>query len=152
MAASALIAESATRMASAQRMRLLVISPEAEDRELLQQFLDKTQWDLSQVTTCGDGLQLIGCQRFSAIFCEAASNDIGWRDLLRLAGSLETPPLVVISRLADVFLWCEVLNLGGYDVLAKPFDAKEVAHVLETIALQNRQTKRFRSEAGFGEG
>lgn len=136
MAASALIAQSAAGMAPAHRMGLLVISPEAEDCEILRGILDKTQWDLSQATTCRDALPLIGSQHFSAIFCEAASNDIGWRDLLKRDCSFETPPLVVVSRLADAFLWCEVLNLGGYDVLAKPFHAKEVAHVLETIALQ----------------
>jgi len=40
------------------------------------------------------------------------------------------PPLIVVDRLADDALWAEVLNLGGYDVLVKPFDEKEVLHVL----------------------
>jgi DNA-binding response OmpR family regulator len=39
------------------------------------------------------------------------------------------PPLFIISsRLADERLWAEALNLGAYDVLAKPFDAREVLH------------------------
>ena len=41
------------------------------------------------------------------------------------------PLLVVTSRLADEHLWVEVLNLGGHDVLAKPFQAAEVQWVLE---------------------
>jgi DNA-binding response OmpR family regulator len=28
-------------------------------------------------------------------------------------------------------LWAEVLNLGGYDVLSKPFDPVEVRRVVE---------------------
>ena len=40
--------------------------------------------------------------------------------------------MIVTSRLADDRLWAEVLNLGGYDVLAKPFDASEVARVVGT--------------------
>lgn len=42
------------------------------------------------------------------------------------------PRLVVTSRLADEYLWVEVLNLGGHDVLAKPFRAAEVQWVLES--------------------
>jgi hypothetical protein len=44
----------------------------------------------------------------------------------------------VISRLADEYLWAEVLNLGGHDVLAKPLRQAEVLwvfrHVFERTA------------------
>ena len=35
------------------------------------------------------------------------------------------------SRLADDRLWSEALNLGAYDVLAKPYDPDEVLRVLD---------------------
>ena len=34
--------------------------------------------------------------------------------------------MIVTSRSADERLWVEALNLGAYDVLAKPFDRDEV--------------------------
>ena len=34
--------------------------------------------------------------------------------------------LIVASRLADEGLWAEAMNLGAYDVLAKPFERKEL--------------------------
>jgi DNA-binding response OmpR family regulator len=34
--------------------------------------------------------------------------------------------------LADDHLWAEVLNLGGYDVLAKPFDGCELFRALSS--------------------
>jgi hypothetical protein len=40
--------------------------------------------------------------------------------------------VVVTSRLADDYLWSEVLNLGGWDVLAKPFREQEVLYVLDS--------------------
>jgi len=40
------------------------------------------------------------------------------------------PQLVVASRTADDRLWAEVLNIGGYDVLAQPFDSDEVSRVI----------------------
>ena len=36
------------------------------------------------------------------------------------------PSLIVTSRLADDRLWAEALNLGAWDVLAKPFHVTEV--------------------------
>jgi DNA-binding response OmpR family regulator len=54
-----------------------------------------------------------------------------WKDVLRSAqersGEL---PVIVTSRLADERLWAEVLNLGGYDLLVKPFVATEVQNVV----------------------
>jgi DNA-binding response OmpR family regulator len=39
---------------------------------------------------------------------------------------MDSPPkLIVTSRLADERLWSEVLNLGGFDVLAQPFNPRE---------------------------
>jgi DNA-binding response OmpR family regulator len=39
--------------------------------------------------------------------------------------------------LADEYLWAEVLNLGGYDLLAKPFRDPEVKRVLAAALRQN---------------
>jgi DNA-binding response OmpR family regulator len=44
---------------------------------------------------------------------------------------LPDPPLLIVtSRLADERLWAEALNLGAWDVLAKPFDADEVIRII----------------------
>jgi FixJ family two-component response regulator len=42
------------------------------------------------------------------------------------------PSLIVTSRLADNRLWAEAMNLGAWDVLAKPFDRSEL---LRTVTL-----------------
>ncbi|HLN01747.1 MAG TPA: hypothetical protein VK335_20835 [Bryobacteraceae bacterium] len=61
------------------------------------------------------------------------SDGHGWNDLLRELQTMDCPPpLIVSDRLADERLWAEVLNLGGYDLLLKPFDAKEVHHAVST--------------------
>jgi FixJ family two-component response regulator len=48
-------------------------------------------------------------------------------ELLDFAEGLPVPPPVIVtSRVADERMWAEVLNLGGYDVLAKPLNSEEV--------------------------
>jgi DNA-binding response OmpR family regulator len=54
-----------------------------------------------------------------------------WKDVLEQVTILPDPPsLIVTSRLADERLWAEALNLGAYDVLAKPFDSAEAMRVI----------------------
>jgi DNA-binding response OmpR family regulator len=57
--------------------------------------------------------------------------------LEQLARLPDPPALVVTSRIADDSLWAEALNLGAYDVLAKPFDGAEVVRVV-SLAWLNR--------------
>jgi DNA-binding response OmpR family regulator len=59
------------------------------------------------------------------VICERSLPDGDWKDLLG-----KTPRLIVTSHVADGALWAEVLNLGGYDVLAQPFDELEVRRVV----------------------
>jgi hypothetical protein len=51
----------------------------------------------------------------------------------------------VADRFADERLWGEVLNLGGYDLLTKPFVREEVLHVLE-LACHRSHTVRQSGE------
>ena len=61
------------------------------------------------------------------VVCERYQVDGNWQDLLNGAQELELPSsLIVCSSLADEYLWAEVLNLGGCDVLVKPFEDHEV--------------------------
>jgi DNA-binding response OmpR family regulator len=46
-----------------------------------------------------------------------------WQEMLDHLRRLMRPPLLIVtSRTADEHLWAEVLNVGGYDVLAQPFE------------------------------
>ena len=63
----------------------------------------------------------------SVVISETHLPDGSWKDLLaHVMLRTASTALVVTSKLADEFLWAEVLNLGGYDVLAQPFDRDEV--------------------------
>jgi DNA-binding NtrC family response regulator len=58
-----------------------------------------------------------------------------WKDILdRIRRLASRPHLIVTSRLADERLWAEVLNLGGYDVLAQPLDRDEAERVVASAA------------------
>jgi DNA-binding response OmpR family regulator len=101
--------------------------------------------------SCHTAFQSLAARRISIVVCERDLPDGSWRDVLeRLGSSPERPYLIVTSRLADEWLWAEVLNIGGYDVLAKPFNAEETRHVLETACLHRRYCYRGQQAAAAG--
>ena len=118
--------------------RILSVSEFQTDHTALRRIVDDTHWRLTTARSCGEALQKLGYIDALVIFCESSLPDGTWKDILESIASFEKPPsLVVTSRLADESLWSEVLNLGGYDVLSKPFIQEDVLRVLTSVWLRS---------------
>jgi DNA-binding response OmpR family regulator len=117
---------------------VLIISSFEEDHSRLLSILVDCHCEARAARTCQQGLSILRERAVSIIICERDLTDGTWKDILRALDTLSDRPLLVVtSRLADDHLRVEVLNLGGYDVLAKPLDHKEVARVIG-LALEKR--------------
>ena len=82
---------------------------------------------------------------FGVVIAERDLHDGDWRVVLScLERQSYGPLLIVVSRLADERLWAEVLNLGGFDVLAKPFAHEEANRVIDHAL--NTWNQRFEKE------
>jgi DNA-binding response OmpR family regulator len=111
--------------------RVLSVSPIPDDHQALRQILDDPCWRVCVATGCLEAMARLTWDPIDIVICEGDLPDGSWRDLLRDADEYSQPLiLIVTSRLADEALWAEVLNLGGRDVLAKPFEEHEVRRVL----------------------
>jgi DNA-binding response OmpR family regulator len=111
---------------------VLIISPFKEDHAALLRVLGGCHCDARAVGTCQEALAILLDQPVAIVICEHDLPDGTWQDIRN--GPFEEcnrPLLIVTSRIADEHLWVEVLNQGGYDVLAKPLDQKEVARVID---------------------
>ena len=110
---------------------VLLVSPFTEDMAALQAVVSGHAWRLCTVDGLEQACQMLARHRVAVVVCECDSAPGTWRDLLAFIELQSDPPLLIVtSRLADDRLWAEVLNLGGYDVLAKPFDTRELNRVL----------------------
>lgn len=127
--------------------RILSVSHLVEDHVALRRLFEGTGWATSEAYCCREALAAIAELDLDVVFCEASLPDGNWKDILEDFSRRENPPyLIVTSRLADERLWAEVLNLGGYDVLAKPFDAEEVCHIVG-LACGHLREQRIRRAA-----
>jgi CheY-like chemotaxis protein len=117
---------------------VLSVSPEADDHTKLSAILDQSEaifssgvrWQLRACPTLEKAMASL--QAGIPIVVTACDLAPGcWRELYEKISLLPDPPIMIVaSRLADDRLWAEALNVGAYDVLSKPFEAREVIHVL----------------------
>jgi len=121
---------------------VLIVSTSGEDRGLLKQALGVEHWTVRGVLSCEAALNALREKAAGVIVCQSTLPDGTWRDLLHHALEFRAPPrLIVLSRVVDDSLWAEVINLGGYDVLPHPLDAKEVLQVV-SMAFRCRSAQR----------
>lgn len=106
---------------------VLLISPDAGDHIFVRHVFDHSNWVLYQCRSVEEGLELFREQTFPVVIVEERLTGGDWRDALRAFDGVARPPkLIVASSGADSALWAEVINLGGYDVLAKPWSDREL--------------------------
>ena len=109
--------------------KALLISPCAGDHDFLQSLFLTNGWNLLGAISLESARGLV--QKARVVVTEADLDPGTWKDVLALAEAIPAPPLlIVVSIHADEYLWVEALNLGAYDVIAKPFNTVEVTRVM----------------------
>jgi DNA-binding response OmpR family regulator len=120
-----------TSLPTPENIPILVVSPHQEDHTAVSQILRHGDWKISRVATCAEAFIQLKQMSFAVVICERDLPDGKWTDVLGKTAELKnTPAVLVVSRFADESLWADVLNLGGYDVLPKPYDRSEVTRVV----------------------
>lgn len=113
---------------------LLAVPGCVQDRDFLRQLFGQSGWEVHLAQTFQEVLTAVREKRIGVLLSESRLSDGHcWKDLLDEIQRLESPPMLIVAdRLADERLWAEVLNLGGYDLLLKPFDQHEALRVVNS--------------------
>jgi len=111
---------------------ILAIVPPGDDRTTLKEVLTPTNWQVMFSNTFREAQTALRTFSISVVLSDSHLLDgYSWRDVLQELSAAPSPILLIVAdRLADEALWAEVLNLGGYDVLARPFDPRELLHAV----------------------
>jgi DNA-binding response OmpR family regulator len=128
-----------SREPALEKSTILAVCPSQDDLRSLKDILESEEWTVCPAHTCHEAARLMQTATPAVVACDHQLPDGSWKDMYKLAASLmDPPPLVVVSRHADETLWAEVLNLGGYDVIAKPFERNEVSRVMQMACRHGR--------------
>lgn len=132
---------------SQEKFTLLTVSPHLNDAKCLEGILGSKECSFRRAHSCAEAKEVLLRMEPRVVICEKSLPDGDWRDILRSVRYFkESPPVVVVSESADESLWAEVLNLGGYDVMLKPFEEAEVKRIVP-MALRHGQRTRALAHA-----
>jgi len=127
---------------------VLVVCPSRQSGTELRNILDDAQIATLHSQDCQEAVARLARPGISVVICDPVLPDGSWRDILRhTLQERSSPVLIVTSQVADISLWAEVLNMGGYDVLAQPFDREEVTRVVASAAARSSSRELWRRPA-----
>jgi DNA-binding NtrC family response regulator len=108
-------------------LTVLTVSPLDADHSSLQAIIGDSTSVQYTARELVSALVLLQQHDIAVVLCERDLLPGSYIDVLDHINCLpNAPSLIVTSRLADERLWAEALNLGAWDVLAKPFDRNEL--------------------------
>lgn len=120
-------------MSAENRLSALLVGEYKGDRLLVKQVFRKFGWKLFEASDRRKAMECLDRNRVHVVIAESDLPNWNWRRVLSdLRGQAKPPQLVVTSRQADESLWSEVLNVGGYDVMAQPLNSHEVERVISS--------------------
>jgi DNA-binding response OmpR family regulator len=132
-------------------INVLSVSACMEDHTALTEILSThespscpgSEWRVISSYTLDSAVRVISSHNIAVVLCDHDLGGKSWRTLLDSFSRLASPPcLIVSSPTADKRLWAEALNLGAYDVLAKPLVPAEVLRTVSLAYLRSKQRPR----------
>jgi DNA-binding NtrC family response regulator len=112
---------------------VLAVSGSNEDLGRLRGAFDRSSWQLRTARTVDEAKSSLLRETIGVVLCACDLSDGDWKALFEFADGLPKPPrFIVFSRHADDRLWAEVLNLGGFDVLAFPASHPEIFRAISS--------------------
>jgi FixJ family two-component response regulator len=128
-----------TETSSAHTVKILSVSSSDADHAALSEILQAPEPNLEMncrcmvqpASTMASTAEALAQEEISIVIAECSLSSGTWQTILEIISQVAQPPLLIVaSRVADERLWAEALNLGAWDVLAKPFDNREVIRVV----------------------
>jgi DNA-binding NtrC family response regulator len=111
---------------------VLIVSSATQDRHALAQMLGSHACPQYCVATIQQATQWLSNHHAPVIICDDTLPDGHWQELWERVRRLQEPSAFIVSaHWTDARLWAEVLNLGAYDVLVKPYEKSEVTRILQ---------------------
>ena len=114
-----------------ERAAIVFVSASAEDARAFREIAGGSRWLVVNVPDLIGGQAAIDKLRPQLVVCDTEIEGEGsWRDLLKGQGAAPGFALIVATPHAGEALIDEVFDLGGTDVLEKPFRVESVERVL----------------------
>jgi DNA-binding NtrC family response regulator len=116
--------------------KVLTVTRSERDHCRLVDCFKGAGWSLKHALDVRSSAELLSTGEIDVVISDVDLPDGSWLDLLHCSGRIpKRPPVVVATDTLEPRLWAEALSCGAYDVLAKPFNTREVLHVVRSAWL-----------------
>jgi len=134
----------------------LLVYDEEEPVRAVEQILRDQAIGTRRVRNCYEAMAVLRhSDQPALVVTDASLPDGDWADVLKATRTCTSfLPLVVVSRLADVRLYLDVMERGAYDFIVPPLASAEMAYVVSGALLKRshqgpgKPTKRLRTIIG----
>jgi DNA-binding NtrC family response regulator len=110
---------------------LLLISPLESDRLMLAKVVPAREWHILHVHTCEEALAVMASILVPVVVCDEKAAGGHWKRAVKTVISSPHPaPTVLASDSHDWHLWVDLIEHGGFDVIGRPFVARDVEEKL----------------------
>jgi DNA-binding NtrC family response regulator len=112
-------------------MPVLLASERNDDYQTLHALLQDTKWSVARALSWGEVSSFCGRVASPVVLVDRHFEGSDWR--FTFASLLNTTAnccLILVSDVSDPYLWNELVQHGGFDVFARPFDQAEVRRTL----------------------
>lgn len=114
------------------RISIVALVVSDHDREVLTRISTHEPVDVHFAESHVDAWEAMNRLNAPVILYDRDWPNAEWRTTVQaLASSPHHCCVILASRVADDYLWQELIRCGGYDLLAKPFRADDVARALK---------------------
>ena len=116
---------------SPNRVKILGLLADERDRHLLAEAGARNQWDITFAASYQEARLLLEKIGAPVVLCDRDMASQDWWSLVEgLAACSPRACILLVSKVADAYLWNEIVRRGGYDVLSKPLQEDEVVRVV----------------------
>ena len=109
------------------RIRMVALVSNDCDRQLLARMAPENGWVVHFPGSCVEAWHLLKQEKPPILLFDRDFPGTQWREVIQeMSSGPDLVYSVLLSRVADDYLWNEVIRHGGYDVLATPLKETEV--------------------------
>jgi len=109
---------------------VLALLRSPRDREAVSDCAQAIGWKLKLLETVDQALSVAASEAVALIIVDRDLSEHDWRTSVQsLANTVSTPCVLLASSVVDPYLFQELVKNGGFDVIPKPIESKELARL-----------------------
>lgn len=125
------------------KISVLAVGMGGRERQTLEELASEAKLELAFAETWKDSVTLLRHTPSAVVLCDRDIPDTSWRTAIEdLARVAPRSCVVLVSPVNDEYLWQEVVQHGGFDVIIKPFRSDQIRRRIDHAWLFWKSTLR----------